>query len=165
MLNKMMTSFVVTAALTASLGLAACGGSSTPAQSTNAPAATETTTTETTSKQAPAATENTSQQQAPAATENTSQQQAPAATESTPAPAPSSNASADSYIGDQAAMDIALQNAGFAAGDVYDLEVELDLDDPNIHYDVSFKQGNTEYDYDIDAFNGTILNSYSEIDD
>lgn len=153
MLNKMMTSFVVTAALTASLGLAACGGSSTPAQSTAEPAATETTTTETTSKQAPAA------------TENTSQQQAPAATESTPAPAPSSNASADSYIGDQAAVDIALQNAGFAAGDVYDLEVELDLDDPNIHYDVNFKHGNTEYDYDIDAFNGTILNSYSEIDD
>lgn len=163
MLNKMMTSFVVTAALTASLGLAACGGASTPAQSTNAPAATETTTTETTTKTAPEATQNTSQQQAPAATENTSQQQAPAATESTPAP--SSNASADSYIGDQAAMDIALQNAGFAAGDVYDLEVELDLDDPTIHYDVNFKQGNVEYDYDIDAFNGTILNSYSEIDD
>ena len=33
------------------------------------------------------------------------------------------------------------------------------------HYDVDFKQGSMEYDYDIDATTGAILQSHSEVDD
>ena len=62
-------------------------------------------------------------------------------------------------------MDIALKDAGFAASDVFDLSVELDLNDAIVHYDVDFKQGGMEYDYDIDATNGNILSSKSEVDD
>ena len=96
---------------------------------------------------------------------------APAASTAAPAasataPAASATATpAASYIGDQAAIDIALQNAGFAANNVTQLEVELDLDDPVIHYDVNFKQGGMEYDYDINAVNGSIVYSHSEVDD
>ena len=62
-------------------------------------------------------------------------------------------------------MNIALGDAGFGAGDVVELKVELDLDDAVVHYDVDFKQGNMEYDYDIDASTGAILVSKSEVDD
>ena len=34
-----------------------------------------------------------------------------------------------------------------------------------VHYDVDFKQGGMEYDYDIDATTGAILQSHSEVDD
>ena len=62
-------------------------------------------------------------------------------------------------------MNIALGDAGFIAGDVVELSVELDLDDAVVHYDVDFKQGGMEYDYDIDATTGAILTSRSEVDD
>ena len=44
------------------------------------------------------------------------------------------------------------------------MKVELDKDDPVIHYDVEFKVGTTEYDYDIDPVTGDILKYDSEID-
>ena len=69
------------------------------------------------------------------------------------------------YIGKKAALAIALKDAGFAAGDVTALKCELDLDDAVVHYDVDFKQGGKEYDYDIDATTGAILQSRSEVDD
>ena len=62
-------------------------------------------------------------------------------------------------------LDIALADAGFAASDVIGLEVELDLDSAVVHYDINFKQGGWEYDYDIDATSGAILTATSEIDD
>ena len=62
-------------------------------------------------------------------------------------------------------MEIALADAGFTTADVTELEVELDLDDAVVHYDVNFKQGGWEYDYDIDATSGAILTATSEIDD
>ena len=46
-----------------------------------------------------------------------------------------------------------------------ELECELDTDDSVIHYDVEFKQGGMEYDYDIDAVTGAILKADNEIDD
>ena len=62
-------------------------------------------------------------------------------------------------------MEIALSDAGFPASDVTELEVELDFDDGVAHYDVNFKQGGVEYDYDIDAETAEILLVQSEIDD
>ena len=89
---------------------------------------------------------------------------APAAESSAPA---ASNAPADvsSYIGDQAALEIALGDAGFASADVIEIEVELDLDDPVANYDISFKQGGLDYDYEVDATSGAILKATSEPDD
>ena len=71
----------------------------------------------------------------------------------------------DPYIGDQQAIEIALKDAGFAQADVTELEVELDADDAVPHYDIGFKQGGMEYDYDVDAATGDILKSESEADD
>ena len=92
---------------------------------------------------------------APAAT-------APAESKTTES-APTANAG--EYIGEDAAMDVALKDAGFAAADVTELEAELDLDGAVVHYDVEFKQGGMEYDYDIDAVTGEILEAHSEADD
>ena len=98
---------------------------------------------------------------APASTTAASTTAAPASTTAASPAAPATN----SYIGDQAALDIALADAGFAAADVIGLEVELDLDGAVVHYDINFKQGGWEYDYDIDATSGAILTATSEIDD
>ena len=73
--------------------------------------------------------------------------------------------STQDYIGDQAAIDTALGHAGFAAANVTELKCELDLDDAVIHYDVEFKNGGLEYDYDINAKTGEIISSHSEADD
>ena len=81
---------------------------------------------------------------------------------STPA---ASTTAADSYISVEDAKAAALEHAGVAAADVTDLEVELDLDDAIDHYDVDFKAGGMEYDYDIDAATGDVLSYKSEVDD
>ena len=135
------------AALTACLLLAGCGGA--PAATTSAastPAAT------TTAAAAPA-----TQQAAPAT-------QAPAASPAAPAASPAAP-STDSYIGDEAAKQAALSHAGVAATDATMVKCELDLDDPTIHYDVEFKAGGMEYDYDIDPVTGAVISFKSEVDD
>jgi uncharacterized membrane protein YkoI len=73
--------------------------------------------------------------------------------------------SAASYITPDAAKAAALQHAGFAESDVTALKVELDTDDGIVHYDVDFKQGGMEYEYDIDASTGAVLTYKSEVDD
>ena len=52
---------------------------------------------------------------------------------------------------------IALENAGLSADGVTFIRTHLDYDDGRAEYEVEFYQGNMEYDYDIDAVNGTIL--------
>ncbi len=82
---------------------------------------------------------------------------------------PSASASASTtqaeYIGDKAALKVGLKDAKLAKKDCTEVEVELDLDDGTPHYDVSLKSGGREYDYDIDALDGTILHHTVEIDD
>ncbi len=55
------------------------------------------------------------------------------------------------------AKEIALQHASLAATNVTFVHAELDYDDGVQVYDVESYQGNTEYDYEIDAATGTIL--------
>lgn len=55
------------------------------------------------------------------------------------------------------AKEIALQQASLAATNVTFVHAELDYDDGVQVYDVESYQGNTEYDYEIDAATGTIL--------
>ena len=74
-----------------------------------------------------------------------------------PAQAASSGISADR------AKQIALSHAGVGSANF--TKVELDTDDGVRVYEIEFKVGNVEYDYDIDASSGAIISSSSEIDD
>ncbi len=70
---------------------------------------------------------------------------------------------ATSGISADRAKQIALSHAGVSGASF--TKVELDTDDGVRVYEIEFKVGNVEYDYDIDATSGAILSSSSEIDD
>ena len=63
------------------------------------------------------------------------------------------------------ARDIALKHAGLSAADVSRLRVEFDYDDGRPEYDVDFRHGNYEYDYEIHAETGKIITSDKDWDD
>lgn len=69
------------------------------------------------------------------------------------------------YIGESAAQNAAFAHAGVSAADVYALEVELDYDGGTACYEVNFKAGNLEYEYEISAVSGAILKAESDPDD
>ena len=88
------------------------------------------------------------------------------ASKAAPAPAsaadiPSQPASAKD-IGEAAAKQIALEHAGVAEADASHLWVSRDYDDGRLEYEVEFFSGSKEYDYDIDAADGSILSFDSE---
>lgn len=139
---------IAAAALVAALALVGCGGS---AASSSASASSD-------------AASSAASASAAASSEAASSAAADASASASAAAASSASASSG-YIGDQAALDIALKDAGLAQGDCTEIEVELDLDDAVVHYDVSFKNGGLEYDYDIDATSGAIIQGKSEVDD
>ena len=56
-------------------------------------------------------------------------------------------------------------HAGLAAGDVYGLKTERDRDNGVTVYEVEFKAGGYEYDYEINASTGEILGHSREYDD
>ena len=68
-------------------------------------------------------------------------------------------------IGYAKAKSIALIHAGVSENQTYDMDIELDDEDGTLIYEVEFKSGNMEYDYEIDAVSGTILKHESELDD
>ena len=70
---------------------------------------------------------------------------------------------AASVISVDKAKQIALSQAGVGSANF--TKVELDTDDGVRVYEIEFKVGNVEYDYDIDASSGAIISSSSEIDD
>lgn len=72
-------------------------------------------------------------------------------------------ASAKEYIGEERAKKIALDHAGVAEKDTRKLEVELDYDDGRMVYEVEFHLGNNEYDFEIDAKSGRILEFKSKV--
>ena len=74
-------------------------------------------------------------------------------------------ASTSSYIGRDKAMEIALSHVGLSFSDVRALEVELDAENGKLVYEVEFKSGANEYDYEIDAKSGEIIKNHVEIDD
>ena len=82
-----------------------------------------------------------------------------AAPESTAAP----TVAQTSGISAEKAKQIALSHAG--VGGATFTKVELDTDDGIKVYEIEFKVGNVEYEYDINASNGAITKSSSEIDD
>ena len=68
-------------------------------------------------------------------------------------------------IGYAKAKSIALNHAGVSENEVYDMDIELDDEDGILVYEVEFKSGNMEYDYEINAATGAILKHESELDD
>ncbi len=89
----------------------------------------------------------------------------PAAEAVTEAPAPSEpvteamppQTDTADQIGEEKALRIALQHAGFSQNEVDFTSSYLDIDDGRREYEVSFHQGTMEYEYSIDASSGAIL--------
>lgn len=61
------------------------------------------------------------------------------------------------YIGKDKALNIALAKAGLKKSQISGCEVEFECDDGNITYDIEFYCGSTEYEFEIDATTGNII--------
>lgn len=61
------------------------------------------------------------------------------------------------FIGNQRATDIALRHAGISANQARRLNCYQEYDDGRAVYKVKFWKGYTEYDYEIDAASGAII--------
>ncbi len=71
-------------------------------------------------------------------------------------------------IGETAAEDIALAHAGITRAEAGYIKTELDIDDDGDDpdkYEVEFYVGRTEYDYEIEAYTGVILDADWDYDD
>ena len=69
----------------------------------------------------------------------------------------SGQASNKEYIGEDKAKSIAYSHAGVDGSIVRSIEIKMDYDDGKMVYDIEFYADHTEYEYEIDAINGTIL--------
>ncbi len=78
---------------------------------------------------------------------------------------PATTPNTSSFIGEQKAKEIALERAGIPADDVVFDRIELDRDDGVWQYELDFRQGNTEYDVDIKADDGTVISFETDIND
>ena len=78
--------------------------------------------------------------------------------------APSEGQDSQTYITAEQAKAAALSAAGFSASEVRGLKAEFDFDDGRAVYEVEFKKGIFEYDYDIDAVSGKVLKAEKEAD-
>ena len=63
------------------------------------------------------------------------------------------------------AKEIALSHAEITASDAAFIKAELDYDDGRLIYDIEFVAKNIEYEYEIDADSGKIIDFDKEIDD
>ena len=70
---------------------------------------------------------------------------------------PRNTAPADQVIGEEKAKQIALEHAGVSASKAAFTKVKLDWDDGKQVYEIEFYQKNQEYDYEIDALTGKVL--------
>ena len=68
------------------------------------------------------------------------------------------------YITIEKALALALEGAGLARENVWDIDVELEKKFGQIVYEVSFDAGQYEYEYYINAETGEIIKSFKEID-
>ena len=68
------------------------------------------------------------------------------------------------FIGEASAKDTALAHAGVSADSTWDYECDLDCEDGIAVYEISFKSGGYEYDYDINAMTGEVVKHEKEVD-
>lgn len=61
------------------------------------------------------------------------------------------------YIGEDAAKAAALADTGLSASDVTFIKAVLDTDDGAVVYDVEFYSSSSEYEYEIDAVSGAVV--------
>lgn len=66
------------------------------------------------------------------------------------------------YIGRDAALQIALSDAGVSPAAVRDRDVEFERSRNGAWYDIDFETAGMEYSYSLDAATGEILYRYSE---
>lgn len=78
-------------------------------------------------------------------------------------PQSGNQSSGGGYIGEARAKEIVFSHAGVSAGAVHEYEAELDEDDGIMIYEIKFKAGNYEYEYELDAVSGSVLKH--ELDD
>ncbi len=71
----------------------------------------------------------------------------------------------DGYIGKDAAKAAALAHAGLSESQVSKIRCELDREDGRVVYEVDFKNGGMEFEYEIDAENGSVLKYEKDRDD
>lgn len=71
----------------------------------------------------------------------------------------------NSYIGVDKAKSIAVSHAGFSLSEVTFSKAKFEDDDGYMVYEVEFYRDGREYEYTIDASEGTILEHESELDD
>jgi len=90
---------------------------------------------------------------------------APKADTTTAAPAQAPSPSAENRLTSEEARDIALRHAGLTADAVKGLRVDFDYDDGRPEYEVDFRSGGYEYDYEIHAETGEIITWDKEWDD
>ena len=67
-----------------------------------------------------------------------------------------------SDIGEAKAKEIALQDAGVSESDISRFQSSKDRDDGRTLYEIQFASDNTEYEYEINAKDGEILNYSTE---
>lgn len=79
------------------------------------------------------------------------------ATASIPPAQVSASPQTEQLIGEAKAREIALQKAGISAEDAVFQKIELDRDNGILQYEVEFRRGQTEYNADIKADDGSIL--------
>ena len=71
----------------------------------------------------------------------------------------------DGKVTEDQALEIALKHAGVAKADASLIQVKPDVDDGMEQFDVEFHAGGTEYNYDIDAKTGRVVDYEADIDD
>lgn len=169
-------SMAIAGALAMSIALVGCGGQSKPAETKTEEKTTQTQqqTTQKTEDTSKTTEQNTSQNSSSSSSSSQNSGQSSSSQNSSSSQSSSNQTQAPSQtqtttpaaqqISADEAKSIALADAGVTAADVRDLKAELDTDDAVVHYDVDFKVGNTEHDYDIDAHTGAIISHKSEID-
>ncbi|MBR3975635.1 MAG: PepSY domain-containing protein [Clostridia bacterium] len=68
----------------------------------------------------------------------------------------------ENLITKQKAKEIALSHAGVKEADIRDYEIEIDREAGKTVYEISFDSGNFEYEYELNAISGKILQSERE---
>lgn len=69
----------------------------------------------------------------------------------------SGTASEKKYIGSEAAKQAALTHAGVAEAEIRNFEVDIDLEKGIIVYEIEFETADYEFEYDINALDGTVV--------